>query len=281
MEWLNYHHLFYFWVVAKEGSVVRASARLGLAHPTISGQVRRLEEVLGEKLFVRRGRELALTEPGQIAFRYADEIFSLGREFVDTLRGRNAGRPLRFAVGVADVLPPSLVRKMLEPAFHIEPAVRLSCRADKAVDELVTELALHRLDVVIADGPVGAGAPVRVFNHLLGERGKPFLRPGTASAVARSLDQWFSSLGVQPRVVAECDDSALVKEFGQAGMGVFAAPSILEEEVRRHHGVQIVGRSHAVRQQFYAISAERKIKHPAVIAVCDSARRDIFAREAR
>lgn len=304
MEWLNYHHLFYFWVVAKEGSVVRASARLGLAHPTISGQVRRLEEVLGEKLFVRRGRELALTEPGQIAFRYADEIFSLGREFVDTLRGRNAGRPLRFAVGVADVLPPSLVRKMLEPAFHIEPAVRLSCRADKAVDELVTELALHRLDVVIADGPVGAGAPVRVFNHLLGEcgttffavpklaaamrrrfprslDGKPFLRPGTASAVARSLDQWFSSLGVQPRVVAECDDSALVKEFGQAGMGVFAAPSILEEEVRRHHGVQIVGRSHAVRQQFYAISAERKIKHPAVIAVCDSARRDIFAREAR
>jgi len=299
MEWLNYHHLLYFWVVAKEGSIVRASKELRLAHPTISGQVRRLEESLGERLFSRRGRSLALTEAGRVAFRYADEIFSLGREFVDTLKGRASGRPLRLVVGVADVLPPSLVRRFLEPAFRLDQAVQVVCRADKSVEEFIAELALHRVDVVIADGPAGAGIPIRSFSHLLGEcgtsffaapklaattRGKfprsldgvPFLLPGAPSAVRRSLEQWFDDQGIKPRVVAEFDDSALAKDFGKEGMGVFAAPTVIEAEVRRDYHVRVIGRSPAIRQQFFAISVERKIKHPAVVAVCEAARKDIF-----
>jgi len=243
MEWLNYHHLLYFWVVAKEGSIVRASSELHLAHPTISGQIHRLEDALGEKLFARKGRNLVLTEAGRVAFRYADEIFSLGREFVDTLKGRASGRPLRLVVGVADVLPPSLVRRFLQPAFRLGQPVKVICRADKSVEELIAELALHRIDVVLADGPAGPAVRVRAFSHPLGEcgssffatarlaastrrgfprslEGKPFLLPGASSAVRRALEQWFESEGIRPRVVAEFDDSALAKEFGEHGMGI-------------------------------------------------------------
>jgi len=300
MEWLNYHHLLYFWVVAKEGSIVRASKELCLAHPTISGQIHRLEEVLGEKLFARKGRHLVLTETGRVAFRYADEIFSLGREFVDTLKGRSSGKPLRLVVGVADVLPPSLVRRFLEPAFRLGQAVQVICRADKSVEEFIVELALHKVDVVIADGPAGPGIAVRAFSHLLGDcgttffataklaasirrkfprslAGTPFLLPGAPSAVRRTLENWFNSEDIRPKIVAEFDDSALAKDFGEDGMGVFAAPTVIEAEVRRHYRVRVVGRAEAVRQQFYAISVERKIKHPAVVAICEAARKDIFA----
>ena len=299
MEWLNYHHLLYFWVVAKEGSIVRASEELHLAHPTISGQIHRLEDALGTKLFARQGRHLVLTEAGRVAFRYADEIFSLGREFVDTLKGRVTGRPLRLVVGVADVLAPSLVRRFLQPAFRLGHEVQVVCRADKSVDEFIAELALHRVDVVIADGPAGPGIAVRAFNHLLGEcgttflaaaklaastrrrfprslDGAPFLLPGAPSAVRRTLEQWFDAQDVRPKIVAEFDDSALAKDFGQEGVGVFAVPSVIEAEVRRQYQVRVVGRAAAVRQQFYAISVERKIKHPAVAAVCETARKDIF-----
>jgi LysR family transcriptional activator of nhaA len=301
MEWLNYHHLLYFWVVAKQGSIVRASEELHLAHPTISGQIHRLEEVLGEKLFARRGRHLVLTEAGRLAYRYADEIFSLGREFVDTLKGRASGRPLRLVVGVADVLPPSLVRRFLEPAFRLGQAVQVICRADKSTDEFIAELALHRVDVVISDGPAGSGVPVRAFNHLLGgcgttffaaEKlasalrpkfprsldGAPFLMPGAPSMVRRSLEQWFSAQDVRPDIVAEFDDSALAKDFGMDGLGVFAVPTVIEKEVLRQYGVRVIGRAEAVLQQFYAISVERKIKHPAVVAICRSAREDIFPK---
>jgi LysR family transcriptional activator of nhaA len=300
MDWLNYHHLLYFWVVAKEGSIVRASQELHLAHPTISGQIHRLEEVLGTKLLARQGRHLVLTEAGRVAFRYADEIFSLGREFVDTLKGRATGRPLRLVVGVADVLAPSLVRRFLQPAFRLGQEVKVVCRADKSVEEFIAELALHRVDVVIADGPAGPGIPVRAFNHLLGEcgttflaaaelaastrrrfprslDGAPFLLPGAPSAVRRTLEQWFDAQDVRPKIVAEFDDSALAKDFGQEGIGVFAVPTVIEAEVRRQYRVRVVGRARAVRQQFYAISVERKIKHPAVVAVCETARKDIFA----
>jgi LysR family transcriptional activator of nhaA len=301
MEWLNYHHLQYFWMVAKEGSIVRASEELRLAHPTISGQIHKLEDVLGEKLFARRGRSLVLTEAGRVAYRYADEIFSLGREFTDTLKGRASGRPLRLVVGVADVLPPSLVRRFLEPAFRLGQPVRVICRADKSVDEFVAELALHRVDVVIADGPAGSGVPVRAFSHPLGEcgtsffaspklklpkrrrfprslDGAPFLLPGAPSTVRRSLEQWFASADVRPTIVGEFDDSALAKSFGAEGMGVFAAPTVIEREVLQQDRVRLIGRSDAVRQLFYAISVERKIKHPAVVAICKSARQDIFGQ---
>ena len=299
MEWLNYHHLLYFWVVAKEGSIVRASKELRLAHPTISGQIHRLEENLGEKLFARRGRNLVLTEVGRVAFRYADEIFSLGRELIDTLKGRASGKPLRLIVGVADVLPPSLVRRFLDPAFRLGHAVQIVCRADKSVEEFIAELALHRVDVVIADGPAGPGIPIRAFSHLLGEcgttffaaarlaastrrkfprslDGTPFLLPGAPSAVRSALEQWFNSQDIHPRVVGEFDDSALAKDFGTEGMGIFAAPTVIEAEVRKQYRVRVVGRSDAVRQQFYAISVERKIRHPAVAAVCEAARKDLF-----
>jgi LysR family transcriptional activator of nhaA len=299
MEWLNYHHLLYFWVVASRGSIVKAGRELRLAHPTISGQIRRLEESLGEKLFSRRGRQLELTEAGRVAFRYAEEIFSLGREFVDTLKGRASGRPLRLVVGAADVLPPSLVRRFLQPAFRLGSPVRVICRADKSVEEFLAELALHRLDVVIADGPAGPGGAGRTFNHLLGEcgtsffaaprvaaatrakfpaslDGAPFLLPGAPSTMRRTLEQWFDAQGIRPDVVAECDDSALAKDFGEEGMGVFAAPTVIEAEVLQHYRVRVIGRAEAVRQQFYAISAERKIKHPAVVAICEAARQTIF-----
>jgi LysR family transcriptional activator of nhaA len=255
VDWLNYHHFYYFWSVAKAGSIAAASKQLRLAHPTISGQIHRLEEVLGEKLFLRRGRALVLTDAGRVAFRYADEIFSLGREFLDTLKGRATDdRPLRLVVGVADVLPPSLVRRFLEPAFRIGQPVRVICRADKSVTEFIAELALHTVDVVIADGPAGRTGPIRAFSHLLGEcgttffaeaklaaalrrtfplslEGKPFLLPGAPSAVRRALEQWFGSEKIRPRIVAEFDDSALAKDFGRQGMGVFAAPTVIEAEV--------------------------------------------------
>jgi LysR family transcriptional activator of nhaA len=302
MEWLNYHHLLYFWSVAKHGSIVQASEELHLAHPTISGQIHRLEEVLGEKLFVRRGRNLALTEAGRVAFRYADEIFSLGREFVDTLKGRASGKPLRLVVGVADVLAPSLVRRFLEPAFRLGQPVQVICRADKSVQEFLAELALHSVDVVIADGPAAAGVPVRAFNPPLGDCGTtffatprlaaklrrrfprsldamPFLLPGAPSTVRRSLEQWFEAEDIRPRVVAETDDGALAKELGEDGLGVFAAPAVIEAEILRRYRVHVVGRADAVRQQFYAISVERKIKHPAVVAICEAARQEIFSKK--
>lgn len=301
MEWLNYHHFLYFWVVAKEGSIVAASKQLRLAHPTISGQIHRFEEVLGEKLFVHSGRHLVLTDAGRVAFRYADEIFSLGREFLDTIKGRaTSSRPLRLVVGVADVIPPSLVRRFLEPAFRTGQPVQVICRADKSVAEFIAELALHTVDVVIADGPAGRTPPIRAFSHLLGEcgttffaapklasatrrkfplslDGKPFLLPGAPSAVRRALEQWFGAQDIRPRKVAEFDDSALAKDFGRQGMGIFAAPTVIEAEVLHDYGVRVVGRAEAVRQQFYAISVERKIRHPAVVAVCEAARQEIFA----
>lgn len=301
MEWLNYHHLLYFWVVAKEGSIVAAGKQLRLAHPTISGQIHRLEETLGVKLFARSGRNLVLTEAGRLAFRYADEIFSLGREFLDTVKGgATSERALRLVVGVPGVLPPSLIRRFLEPAFRIGQPIQIVCRGDKTVSEFLAELALHSVDVVIADGPAGPSAPVRAFSHLLGEcgttffaeaklaarlrrkfpaslAGESFLLPGARSSVRRALEQWFVTRDLRPRIVAEFDDSALAKDFGRQGMGVFQAPSVIEAEVVHDYGVRIVGRAGELKQQFYALSIERKIRHPAVAAICEAARQEIFA----
>jgi LysR family transcriptional activator of nhaA len=299
MDWLNYHHFLYFWVVAKEGTIVKAGEKLLLSHPTISGQIHRLEESLGVKLFARRGRRLVLTEAGQVAYRYADEIFSLGREFVASLKGRPGGKVLRLTVGVAEVLPPSLVRRFLEPALKLGEDIVIVCRADKSVDEFLAELALYRIDVVISDAPVGPSVAVQAFSHLLGEcgttfmataslakqlrrkfphslDGAPFVLPGSLSAVRRTLDDWFETSGIRPKVVAECDDSALAKDLGGAAMGVFTIPTVIEAEVKRQYSVEVVGRTLDVRQQFYAISGERKIRHPAVVAICDAARLLIF-----
>jgi LysR family transcriptional activator of nhaA len=299
MEWLNYHHLLYFWLVAKEGSIARASVELRLAQPTISGQIRQLEEVLGDKLFTRKGRYLVLTELGQLVFRYADEIFSIGRELMDAVKGRPTRRPLQLVVGIVDVLPKGIVRLLLEPARKLAPPVRLVCREDRPLDEFLAELSTYAVDVVLADTPVAPGARVRAFSHLLGEcgtsflahgrlarerrrgfpkslDGAPLLLPGAKSTVRRALDQWIYAQDVRPAIVGEFDDPALMNLFAEDGVGIIAAPSVLEDELRRRFQVEVIGRAAALRQRFYAISVERKLRHPAVIAITESARRDLF-----
>jgi LysR family transcriptional activator of nhaA len=298
LEWLNYHHLLYFWVVAREGSIARATRQLRLAQPTISGQIRTLEAQLGEKLFQRQGRRLVLTEVGRVAFRYADEIFGLGRELMDTVKGRPTGQPVRFSVGVADVVPKLIAHRLLEPALALPDRVRIVCLEDRT-DRLLAELALHALDLVISDAPIGPHVNVRAFNHLLGEcgvsffaapkraaalrrrfphslDGAPMLVPSEGATLRRSLDQWLEAAGLRPRVVAEFDDSALLKAFAQAGHGVFAGASAIEGEICAQYGVRVVGRVDALRERFYAISVERKLKHPAVLAITEAARSALF-----
>ena len=298
MEWLNYHHLLYFWMMAREGSLARASAELRLAQSTISVQIRGLEESLGEKLFVRSGRRLVLTEMGRVVFRYAEEIFSLGRELRDAVKGRPVGRPLNLVVGVADVVPKLVARRLIAPALELPESVRLVCREDKP-ERLFAELALHNLDIVLADAPIGPSIHVRAFSHLLGEcgvvffgtaklasahrrnfpkslDGAPVILPTENTTLRRSLDQWFAARGIRPRVVGEFEDSALLKVFGQRGMGLFPAPSIIANEVQRQYQVRPVGTLDGVRERFYAISAERKLKHPAVIAISAAARQKLF-----
>lgn len=299
MEWLNYHHLLYFWLVVREGGVVPAATKLRLAHPTVSGQVRALEEALGEKLLVRQGRRLVLTEMGRVVHGYADEIFALGSELLDAVHGRATGRPIRLVVGIADVLPKLIARQILEPALHLSGPIQLVCREAKP-DRLLADLALHELDLVLSDAPVGPNIRVRAYSHLLGEcglsfvasrelaarykrrfpgslDGAPMLLPTSNTALRRSLDTWFEAKQIRPRVVAELEDSALVQAFGQDGVGVFAVPTVVEAVVRRQSEVIVVGRTTEVLERAYAISIERKLKHPAVVAICQAARSTLFA----
>jgi len=300
MEWLNYHHLLYFWTVARLGSVTRATEELYLAQPTISAQLRALEESLGEKLFTRVGRNIVLTEMGRVVFRYADEIFSLGRELTDTVKGRSVGRPVQFTVGVVDVLPKLITYRLLQPALQMQEPIRIVCHEDKA-DRLLAELAVHGVDLVLADAPIGPLVKVRAFNHLLGESGvtifgptrlaakyrrafprsldgAPMLLPTENTSLRRSFDQWAHAEGINPLLVGEFEDSALLEAFGQSGVGLFPALSVIEKEVRRQYGVQIVGQIPSVRERFYAISIERKLKHPAVIAISETAQQKLFVQ---
>ncbi|MEZ0312789.1 MAG: transcriptional activator NhaR [Myxococcota bacterium] len=299
LEWLNYHHLLYFWVVAREGGLVAAGKVLRLSHPTLSAQIHALEDHLGEKLFTKVGRKLALTDVGRIAFRYADEIFTLGREMVDSVKGRSTGQPLRLDVGVVDVVPKLVVRRLLQPALSLSQAVRLVCHED-SYEKLLADLSQHTLDIVIADAPVPSGSSVRAFNHLLGETsvtffgakglarkykrgfpesldGAPMLLPLESSLLRRSLNQWFDRNGVRPHVVAEFEDSALLKVFGADGVGLFPAPATVAKEVCMQYGVQIIGQAPEVKERFYAVSVERRLKHPAVVALTDIARHETFA----
>jgi LysR family transcriptional regulator, transcriptional activator of nhaA len=300
MEWLNYHHLLYFWTVAKEGGIARAGEKLSLTQATISAQISAFERNLGEKLFNRAGRRLVLTETGRVAFRYADEIFTLGRELMDTLKGRPTGQPLRFRVGIADVLPKLIAQRLLEPAFQIAQPLRIMCHEGKT-DSLLAQLILHELDLVLTDSGVGSGIKVKTFNHLLGEcglsifaaaklaahyrrrfprslDGAPFLLPTDNTAMRRSLNQWFDNESIRPVIVGEFEDSALLKVFGQLGKGLFAAPSAIDREVEHEYGVRLVGRLAHIRERFYAISVERRLKHPAVIAICESAKNELFVQ---
>lgn len=299
VQGLNYHHLHYFWVVAREGGLVAAARVLHVSHPTISAQIHTLEGQLGERLFVKVGRKLVLSEMGRVVFRYAEEIFSLGREMLDTVEGRASGQPLRLAVGIADVVPKVVVRRMLQPALTLEQPVRIVCH-EGSYERLLADLALHTLDLVIADAPVPPGSNVRAFNHLLGETGvtvfaaprllqrhrgtfpraldgAPFLLPLENVSLRRSLGQWFERQGLKPRVVAEFADSALLAEFGADAVGFFPGPTVMEREITRQYGVQVVGRAPEIKERFYAISVERRLKNPAVVAICETARQELFA----
>lgn len=299
MDSLNFHHLRYFWVVAREGGLVAAGKVLHLSHPTLSTQIHALEDGLGAKLFTKVGRKLELTEMGRVVFRYADEIFNLGREMVDTVHGRAVGKPLRLNVGIADVVPKLLVLRLLRPALGLPESVRLVCYED-SYEKLLTDLAAHSLDIVISDAPVPSGSPVRAFNHLLGEtgvslfgtralvkaykrgfpgslHGAPMLLPLESLALRRSLNHYFDRSGISPAIVAEFEDSALMKCFGGDGLGFFPAPTAVEKEVSAQYGVELLGRLKNVRESFYAISVERRLKHPAVVAISSAARRGVFA----
>ncbi|GAB2902876.1 transcriptional activator NhaR [Uliginosibacterium flavum] len=296
----NYKHLHYFWMVAKTGGLLRASEQLHTSPQTLSGQIKLLEERLGKPLFQKRGRKLELTESGQTVFSYANEIFSLGAEMEHALRtDSKSGRSIEFRVGVADALPKSIAYRLLEPAMRLTEPVRIVCREWK-LDSLMAELATHRLDLVIADSPIPAGVSVKAYNHKLGRSGQsffatpklaarckgafpallngmPMLMHSEDSAVQKQLDRWLENEQIYPNVMGEFDDSALLKAFGREGQGIFAAPTVLEAEIVEQYGVKVLGRTEAVWQDFYAISVERRITHPCVLAICNSARGDLFA----
>jgi len=295
---LNYHHLLYFWTVAREGTVARAAAQLRLAQPTLSGQIRALEGALGEKLFERAGRGLRLTEMGRVVSGYASEIFALGEELRESLKRQPSGRPLWLSVGVAHAVPKLVAYRLLEPALALPQPVRLNVHV-QSTEKLLVSLAAQDLDVVLTDRVAPPGVSVRAFNHLLGDCGvtllaaprlalksrrnfprsvddAPFLLPSETSTLRRALEQWFEKQRIRPRIVGEFDDSTLIEVFGQAGRGIFATPTVVEASVCRQYGVRIVGRLNRVRERFYAISAERRLKHPGVIAVTESARRELF-----
>jgi LysR family transcriptional activator of nhaA len=292
--WLNYHHLLYFWTAAREGSITAACRRLDLSQPTLSVQIRALERALKARLFVRSGRSIALTETGRIVFRYADEIFSLGRELQDAVAGRATPGGLRLVVGIADTLPKLIVHRLLEPALQLPEEVVLSC-IDGDPDQLLTRLALHELDLVLSDYPANPRLGMRAFNHRLGDcgvtffateslarryrrtfpgslDGAPLLVPAANAALRRSLEQRFDELGVRPLIRGEFSDSALLKAFGARGEGLFVVPTIVENDVRQMYHVAVVGRDEHVREEFFAISIERRLANPAVVAITQSAR---------
>ncbi len=292
MEWLNYHHLFYFWSVVKHGSISAACERLSLAQSTVSGQILALERALGHKLFIRQGRHLALTDMGRLVQRYADEIFALGNELTGALRRQETGRPTRFMVGVADVIPKLLIAKLLAPIFSTPTHV--VCWEDK-LDRLLTELTIRTLEMVIADRPLSPTTKTHMHNQLVGQSGitlfarpelvksyqggfpasldgAPFLLPTSNAALRRSLDEWFISCHIRPAVCGEFEDSATLKAFGQEGYGIFPAASVIQREVIRQYRVGVVGQIPSLVQRFYVITLKERLDHPGVRAVIESAR---------
>ncbi len=298
MNWLNYHHLMYFWTVVRKGGLAPAAKELRLSPSTVSTQIQQLEHVLGYQLFDRTGRQMTVNDVGQIVYRYAEEIFSLGRELQDALEDRPIERPIRVQIGIADVLSKLVVAKLLAPIVGSLHMYHLVCREDQP-DNLVSQLILHDLDIVLTDAPIGPDLRVRGFNHLLGESrvsvyataqlasrcrrnfpqsldGVPCIFPGVRTELRKSLEVWFESHKIRPIVVAECDDSALIRSLGQVKVGFFVAPSIIGSEIVRQYRVREVGCLEGIVEKFYAVSMDRRIKHPAVKAIADYARSEVF-----
>lgn len=296
---LNYKQLHYFWAVARAGSIARAAERLHLTPQTISGQIGELESNLGTDLFRRSGRRLELTAAGKLALSHADEIFQIGTELEGHLRNRAVGAEVLLRVGVADVVPKSIAYRLLAPATALADPVRLICQEDK-LERLFAELAIHKLDLVIADRPLSSELGVRGYNHPLGRcavdlhaapplaaryrsgfprslAGAPLLIPGAASTMRGALLRWFVERRIEPRVVGEFDDSALMKAFGAGGAGLFPAPAATAEEIRRQFGAEVVGRLEGVEVRYFAVSVERRLTHPAVVVVTREAKRALLA----
>ena len=298
MRGTSYNHLYYFWTVAREGGVGRAAEVLHLTPQTISSQLKVLEDGLGVRLFDRSGRKLVLTEAGRLALGFADEIFRLGSEMTEALKGRTSGRPLQLSVGVVDVVPKLIAYRLLEPALHLDEPVRILCREGK-LEDLLADIAVHKLDMVLADTPLAGALNVRAFNHPLGECGisffaapplaeryrpgfpgslqdAPMLFPAEGSALRGALMHWLDRIGIRPRIVGEFEDRALMQAFGQSGVGVFISPSVIDAEIAQQHGVMALGSTTDVRERYYAISTERRLRHPGVVAVSDAARLQLF-----
>lgn len=294
MNWLNYHHLYYFWVVAREGGVTRASEVLHLSQPTVSGQVRELERAMKAPLLEKAGRGLVLTDTGREVYRYAEEIFALGRELMDRVSGRPLGQPMRLRVGVVDAVPKLIAHLLIAPALRLPEPVRVVCVEGK-LERLAAELVIHNLDVILSDNPLAPAVKARAYSHELGVSGisvvgvpelvaayqadfpksldgAPFLLPTENATLRRSLDRWFADEGVRPLVRGEFEDSALLKVFGRSGLGLFAVPTVIERDIRKHYGVRRVGRVTGLRERYFAVSVERKLKHPAVVAISEQAR---------
>jgi LysR family transcriptional activator of nhaA len=284
---LNYHHLHYFYVTATEGSIIRASVILNLTPQTISGQIATLESNLGFALFDRVGKRLVLNEQGKIAYSYAEDIFGLGDELLQTLKSQTHGQQKVFSIGVTDVLPKVLAFDLFRSCFDDNEDLRLVCK-EGDLDELLVELASNHIDIILSDRPLSPGTRVMAYNHLIGESSltffanpqlaktissnfpyslhqQPLLIPGDKSVQKLSLLTWFNELGINPTIKAEFEDSALMKLFAQAGYGIFCAPTSIEQHLTEQYQVEIVGRTSEIKERLYLISPERKLKHPAVV----------------
>ena len=293
VDFLNFQHLYYFWIVAREGGISRASEVLDLSPSTISTQISKLEEALEVKLFRKVGRNIRLTDVGQIAFRYAGQIFGLGRELTHALQGWDTEGPFSLQVGIADAVPKLVATKLLQPTFRVSPEIRLTCREGRP-EQLLAELAMHRFDLVLLDAPADPGSTVRAFSRLLQDcaiavfgtpelvrqhgpgfpdslEGAPVLMPTPNSSIRRAFGRWLEGRGLQPRVVGEFEDGALMKAFGEIGAGLFPAPSIISDDLKRQYGVECLGPLDGTHARYYAVTVERQLEHPAVQAVCESA----------
>jgi LysR family transcriptional activator of nhaA len=294
MEFLNYHHLRYFWMVAKEGGLRKAAEKLHVSQPTISAQIADLEEMLAEELFQRNGRHLALTDTGQEVLSYAEEIFSLGQDLISSIKQRPTLRPLRVHLGVAEAVPKLVAYRIIEPIFRLPQAVQLACWETK-VSDMLEDLVAHRLDVVLTDQPASSGVPGNVFNHLLQESGiiicaerrlaaklrrgfpksldqAPALLPMSNSGLRRTLEKWFHDVGVRPQLVGELENPAFARTLASHGLGFMAIPTLVAKESVSQLRLHTVGKAGDCRQQFYAITAERRRSHPAVQAIISRAK---------
>lgn len=295
---LNYRQLHYFWVVAKTGSIVRACEQLNLTSQTVSGQITLLEQTYGIELFKRVGRQLELTETGRTALPYAEQMFQLGGDLESLLRAQPEEQQILFRVGVADVVPKSIVYRLIAPTMTLSEPIRITCREDQ-LERLLADLAIQRLDLVISDSPMPSHLDIKGYSQKLGEcgvsffatralaatygqnfphgmQGAPLLIPGQQTVVRSRLMRWFVEQNVQPKIVGEFDDSALMKAFGKSGSGIFIAPSVIADEVMEQYDVELIGQTDAVTESFYAISVERKVKHPGIVAITEGARRQLF-----